>query len=138
MSLKTKRWNAPAEPDDGLRVLVCRYRPRGLKKANETWDVWMKELGPSPELFAGFKGKAGPPLTLEAYRTRYIEEMSGQVPSARIIELAARLDRGESVTLLCSRDCFIPEACHRTVLAKLVEARCRRGAESAAPSPDLD
>lgn len=125
MPLKTRRWNAPAEPDDGLRVLVCRYRPRGLKKADENWNVWFKELGPSPELFAAFKGKAGAPITLSTYRERYVEEMSGGPGATRIAELAARLDRGESVTLLCSRDCFIPEACHRTVLAKLVQAQRR-------------
>ena len=124
MPLKTRRWNAPAEPDDGLRVLVTRYRPRGLPRAKETWDVWMRDLGPSPELFARFKGKAGPPITLDEYKARYAEEMAGQ--NERIAELAARLDRGESVTLLCSKDCFLPEACHRTVLAALVEA-ARRG-----------
>ena len=116
------RWNTPREPDDGFRVLVTRYRPRALPKAKETWDVWWKELGPSPELFARFKGKASPPVTLDEYRALYEEEMGAPAAQKRIAELAAKLDAGESVMLLCSRDCFIPEACHRTVLAKLVEA----------------
>lgn len=38
---------------------------------------------------------------------------------------AERLDCGENVTLLCSKDCFLPEACHRTELAKLVLAACK-------------
>ena len=29
MHIKTKRWNDPVEADDGYRLLVCRYRPRG-------------------------------------------------------------------------------------------------------------
>jgi uncharacterized protein YeaO (DUF488 family) len=45
--LRTKRWNDPSEPDDGLRLLVCRYRPRALPKAKETWDEWWRELAPS-------------------------------------------------------------------------------------------
>ena len=45
MPLKTKRWDDPVEPDDGLRVLVCRYRPRGVRKEDETWDVWTPNLG---------------------------------------------------------------------------------------------
>jgi uncharacterized protein YeaO (DUF488 family) len=120
MPLKTRRWCVPAEPDDGLRVLVTRYRPRGLPKAEETWDVWMRDLGPSEELFAAVKGKGQPPILLSQYRARYRQEMEAQ--RERIAELAARLDRGESVTLLCSRDCIIEQACHRTLLAELVEA----------------
>ena len=123
MPLKTKRWCVPAEPDDGYRVLVCRFRPRGLPKAKETWDVWMKELGPSAPLLADFHGKGGVTLTLDTYRERYLREMEAQ--KERIAELAARLDRGENVTLLCSKDCIIEPACHRTILAELVEAARR-------------
>lgn len=123
MPIRTKRWNAPAAPDDGLRILVCRYRPRGLPKAKETWDVWIRELGPSPALFDSFFGKNGKaPIPLSDYLARYVEEMeSGQ--GERLDELAARVRSGETVTLLCSKDCILPEACHRTALAKLVEKR---------------
>src|SRR5262249_22113768 len=65
MPWKTKRWDESAEPDDGFRVLICRYRPRALPKKDETWDVWYKELGPSEELHADFYGKNGPPLGWE-------------------------------------------------------------------------
>ena len=61
--IKTKRWNDPVEPDDGYRVLVCRYRPRGVRKEAETWDVWSPHLAPSRELLADYYGKHGPPLT---------------------------------------------------------------------------
>jgi uncharacterized protein YeaO (DUF488 family) len=124
MPIKTKRWNAPADPDDGLRILVCRYRPRGLPKAKETWDVWMRDLGPSPDLFDSYFGKKGNgPISLDAYRERYVAEM--ELQRDKIAELAARVDRGETITLLCSKDCIIAEACHRTMLAKLIEAaRC--------------
>jgi uncharacterized protein YeaO (DUF488 family) len=119
MPLKTKRWSVPAEPDDGLRVLICRYRPRGLPKAEETWDVWMKNLGPSPELLAAFQGKKRAPITLSEYRTRYREEMQSQTEA--IQRLADLLDEGKSLTLLCSKSCIIAEACHRTLLAELIE-----------------
>lgn len=121
MPLKTRRWCDPQEPDDGLRVLITRFRPRGLPKAKETWDVWMKELGPSPELLHAFHGKPeyGGPITLDTYRERYLAEMAPH--AGRISELAAKLDAGQPVTLLCSRDCVIPQACHRTILAELIE-----------------
>src|SRR5687767_2878094 len=69
MAIRTKRWNDPAEPDDGYRVLVTCYRPRGVSKAEETWDVWMKHLGPSKELHAAAYGKTGgSPLPWPQYR----------------------------------------------------------------------
>ena len=124
MPLKTKRWCVPAEPDDGYRVLVCRYRPRGLPKAKETWDVWMSDLAPSPDLFDAFYGKGQSPITLDAYRERYVQEMQAQ--QDKIAALAARVDQGESVTLLCSKDCILEPICHRTLLAQLIEAARRK------------
>lgn len=123
MPLKTKRWCVPSEPDDGLRVLVCRYRPRGLPKAKETWDVWMSDLAPSPELFDAFYGKGQTPITLDVYRERYIQEMQSQ--QEKISALAARVDKGETVTLLCSKDCILEQVCHRTLLAGLIDAARR-------------
>ncbi|MCY1021503.1 DUF488 domain-containing protein [Pyxidicoccus sp. MSG2] len=124
MPLKTRRWCVPAEPDDGYRVLVCRYRPRGLPKAKETWDAWMSDLAPSPDLFDAFYGKGQSPITLDAYRERYVQEMQSQ--QDKIAALAARVDQGESVTLLCSKDCILESICHRTLLAQLIEAARRK------------
>lgn len=120
MPIKTKRWNDPREPDDGFRLLICRYRPRALRKEHETWDAWWKELGPSRELHADYYGKHGPPIGLEAYRTRYLREMESQKP--RIAELAARVANGETITLLCSSACTDPGHCHRTLLRGLILA----------------
>jgi uncharacterized protein YeaO (DUF488 family) len=124
--LRTRRWNDAGGPADGLRVLICRYRPRGLPKREETWDVWRKELAPSPELLADFHGKRGPPISWGEYRKRYLAEMRAQ--TASIAELADKVAAGETVTLLCSSACTDPTHCHRTLLQKLIEARIgRRG-----------
>ena len=121
--VRTKRWNDPAEPDDGFRLLVTRYRPRGVKKADETWQEWWPELGPSRALHAAFWGKTGRPLTFEQYAPRYLEEMQAQ--TFRIRALADRA-AGETITLLCSSACEDPGRCHRTLLARLIEAGARR------------
>jgi uncharacterized protein YeaO (DUF488 family) len=123
MPIKTKRWNDPTDPDDGLRVLVCRYRPRGLKKADETWDRWVKDLGPSKGLHADFYGKNGPPITWEEYCRLYREEMRDQ--SDLIDKLAAMVREGKTITLLCSSACENASHCHRTLLSELIEARLR-------------
>src|SRR5437667_6875369 len=99
MNLRTKRWNDPKEPGDGYRLLICRYRPRAVKKADETWDAWCPDLGPSRKLHADFYGKNGPPIGWEEYRERYLEEMKSQ---AEIIdELGHMIADGKKMTLLC-------------------------------------
>lgn len=120
MPLKTKRWNDPAEADDGHRLLVTRYRPRGLPKSEETWDAWDKELAPSVELHAAAYGK-GDRLTLswDVYRQRYLREMLPQ--RGRIKALADRVRAGETITLLCSAQCTRAERCHRSLLKALIE-----------------
>jgi uncharacterized protein YeaO (DUF488 family) len=124
MPLKTKRWNDPHEPDDGFRLLICRYRPRALPKAKETWDEWCSDLGPSKELHADFYGKHGKlPISLTEYRRRYLDEMKGQ---AEIIdELASLVAEGKTVTLLCSSACEDATKCHRSLLRELIEERVK-------------
>ena len=121
MHIRTKRWNDPREPDDGYRVLVTCYRPRGVAKADETWDVWLPKLGPSRELHAAAYGKTGgSPLPWPQYRARYLNEMQSQQPA--IHQLADRARRGETITLLCSSACERECRCHRSLLRELIEA----------------
>lgn len=121
MPVRTRRWNDPKQPDDGFRLLICRYRPRALPKADETWDAWWAALGPSRELHAAYYGKNGPPIGLAAYVPRYLAEMEGQ--RALIDQLATRVAAGETITLLCSSACNHPGKCHRMLLKKLIEDR---------------
>jgi uncharacterized protein YeaO (DUF488 family) len=121
MPIKTKRWNDPRKKDDGFRLLICRYRPRGVRKEDETWDSWWSEFGPSRKLHAAFYGKHGEPIGWEEYRRRYLEEMQAQ--QELIDELAALVREGKTLTLLCSSACEDASHCHRTLLRELIEAR---------------
>ena len=124
MPIRTRRWCDPAEPDDGLRILICRYRPRALKKKDETWDLWWKELGPSRELHADYYGKHGPPIDWREYRRRYLEEMKEE--EDRLSVLAEDVAAGKTLTLLCSSACTDESHCHRTLLKGLIEERVAR------------
>ena len=122
MPIRTKRWNDPVEPEDGTRILVSRYRPRGLKKGLETWTEWRQELGPSVELHAAAYGKEGSePISHDEYVARYLHEMGAREPL--IESLAGRVRRGETLTLLCSSACTDEASCHRTLLKRLIEAQ---------------
>ena len=45
-AIKLKSLKEPTEESDGLRILIARYRPRYLRKEDENWNVWWKELAP--------------------------------------------------------------------------------------------
>jgi uncharacterized protein YeaO (DUF488 family) len=121
IQIRTRRWNDRPEVNEGFKLLITRYRPRGLPKAEETWDAWWKELGPSPSLFDAVYGKKGQePIAWPEYARRYREEMAAPTPRQKIAWLASSLLRGEPLTLLCSANCADEHRCHRSVLRELL------------------
>ena len=122
MPIQTRRWDDPPTGDDeGLRILVTRYRPRGLPKDRETWDRWQPELAPSKALHAAVYVKVGSGLGWAEYRARYRTEMRSQ--GKAIDTLAALVRAGGTVTLLCSSQCDRESRCHRSLLRELIETR---------------
>ncbi len=124
MPIRTRRWDDPADEGDGARILITRYRPRGVKKSDETWDQWQPNLGPSRELHAAVYGKTGPGISWSTYRSKYLQEMRSQTTA--IADLARRVAAGETITLLCSSHCVHENRCHRSVLRDLIESEVAR------------
>ena len=78
--IRIKRvYDDPAD-DDGLRVLVDRLWPRGLKKADARIDLWVKDLAPSPPLRTWFGHEAS---SFGEFRFRYLEELEARSDVAR-------------------------------------------------------
>jgi uncharacterized protein YeaO (DUF488 family) len=50
MRIKLKSLRQSIEPCDGLRILITRFRPRYVKKGNENWEVWHRDLARSRQL----------------------------------------------------------------------------------------
>ena len=48
--LKIKRVYEKADSGDGIRFLVDRLWPRGIKKEDLKMKAWLKEVSPSPAL----------------------------------------------------------------------------------------
>jgi uncharacterized protein YeaO (DUF488 family) len=128
--IRNRRWDDPAEPGDGTRLLVTRYRPRGLAKSDETWDAWLPDLAPSKQLHAGAYGKGGDQVMWNQYRAAYRREMQQQKPL--IAELARRVSSGETITLLCSSQCVRESRCHRSLLKAMIEAESGVATDGAA------
>ena len=66
-----RAYESPAS-DDGIRILIDRLWPRGVKKANAAIDEWMKEIAPSTELRKWF---GHDPERWPEFRRRYRSEI---------------------------------------------------------------
>ncbi|MPY74896.1 MAG: DUF488 family protein [Alphaproteobacteria bacterium] len=97
--VRLKRTYEPAEPSDGLRVLVDRLWPRGLRKDEAQVDLWLKEIAPSAELRRWF---GHDPARWEAFQRKYREEWRDRAELLQTLQDA--LHRGPVTLLFAARD----------------------------------
>ena len=71
--IQLKRAYEPAEATDGVRILVDRMWPRGMKKEALRCDIWAKDVTPSPDARRFFH--ADPEGNWEKFADRYREEL---------------------------------------------------------------
>lgn len=67
-----KRVYEDATSSDGLRILVDRLWPRGLRKDRLKLDLWLKDVAPSNELRKWFSHE---PSKWEEFQSRYETEL---------------------------------------------------------------
>lgn len=79
---KIKRVYEDAEVGDGLRVLVDRLWPRGVKK--DKIDLWLKEAGPSNELRNWFHHE---PRKFADFARKYRAELKNNPAVAELRQL---------------------------------------------------
>ena len=96
MTIKLKRAYESKEKTDGFRILVDRLWPRGLKKEDLDFDVWLKEVAPSSALRKWFNHDVE---KWETFRSKYIAELN---QSASINELKSILSKHKTITLIYS------------------------------------
>ena len=110
--------------DDGLRILVTRFRGRGLPTSQ--YDVWMPALGPSEELL---KAVQSGDIDWKTFTKKYRDELfldgpiddrsdtiknHGQKSTLRLLKA---LGDKQQVTLMCHCDENATQ-CHRFLLEK--------------------
>lgn len=112
--VKAKRIYEPPAPDDGLRVLVMRLWPRGIRK--QAIDLWLKELGASVDSLRAWKAGG---IDWPEMEKRYVAGLTAPAAAAQLADLAALAHR-ETVTVLCS--CVDESQCHRGILKAVLAA----------------
>lgn len=75
MVIKIKRVYETPDSDDGMRILVDRLWPRGLKKEKAEIDLWIKDLAPSNELR---KWYGHDPKKWESFKEKYFAELDAR------------------------------------------------------------
>jgi uncharacterized protein YeaO (DUF488 family) len=95
-NVRLKRAYEHPAPEDGVRVLVDRLWPRGIRKADAAVDHWLKELAPSTELRQWF---GHDPERWQEFGRRYADELR-QHPEQ--LEQLRALAREGPVTLVYS------------------------------------
>ncbi len=97
--IQLKRAYEPPAREDGVRLLVDRLWPRGMKKEALVADAWMKEVAPTAELRRWFGHEAS---RWEEFRRRYRKELDANPSSWKPILEAAR--HGTVTLLYSARD----------------------------------
>lgn len=79
---------------DGIRVLIDRLWPRGLKKEETAIDYWMKEIAPSDTLRKWFAHKEE---LWQEFKSRYKKELKEK---NELLKQLIDLGKNKKVTLL--------------------------------------
>lgn len=115
LTVKAKSIYKEAERVDGIRALITRYYPRGVKR--DHFDAWIRELSPSAALLKKYKeGK----IQWNDFEVALVSEFRENMDSIETIYMLHDLSRRKNVTLLCYEKDDQP--CHRHLVKELVES----------------
>jgi uncharacterized protein YeaO (DUF488 family) len=92
--IKIKHAYETSEVSDGFCILVDRLWPRGIKKEDAHFDVWLKEIAPSAELRKWFNHEAE---KWKEFNKKYKAELKS---SAALEELLALVKKHKTITLV--------------------------------------
>lgn len=97
--ISVKRVYEPAEPSDGIRYLVERLWPRGIRKENLKMESWLKDVAPSNELRKWFHHD---PSKWDEFQSRYFAELESKPDAWHLLMEAAK--HGKVTLLYSARD----------------------------------
>ncbi len=116
--IQLKRVYDKPDRNDGVRLLIERLWPRGVRKAALQMDGWQKEAGPSTELRKWFSHD---PKKWAAFQRKYFKELDRNPEAWDPIRKAA--ERGPVTLLYSSHDSDHNNA---VALKEYVESKLRK------------
>jgi uncharacterized protein YeaO (DUF488 family) len=115
LPVKTKSIYDPPEPEDGVRVLITRYYPRGVKK--DRFDKRIVALSPSRGLLSSYRNGE---KNWDQFSESFLSELRANPESLEAIRSLRALSQVQDVTLLCYERSGAP--CHRYLVRDMVAA----------------
>ena len=112
-SLHIKRVYERPSPEDGVRILVDRLWPRGLRKDAAALDHWVKDIAPSPELRKWFDHRED---RFDEFTRRYRLELKS---NPELPEFHKLTKTGKVTLLYAAHDANVN---HAVVLAEYLKA----------------
>ena len=112
--IRTKSIYKPADKADGIRVLITRFYPRGVKR--EKYDIWVRSLAPSAELLKKYKNSE---INWNTFKTTLFYELKNNIDSVETIYTLQPKNSVHNITLLCHEKDGCP--CHRHMVRDLIE-----------------
>jgi uncharacterized protein YeaO (DUF488 family) len=114
--LRTKSVYSRIESKDGIRILVTRFRGRGLPKRR--YSVWMANLAPSEALLrAGQRGT----ISWAEFGRRYKQELFAPASFDRRNRTIKNHGQKFTLRLLCHCD-EDQQQCHRHILEHVIKS----------------
>jgi uncharacterized protein YeaO (DUF488 family) len=107
------------QSDDGLRVLVDRLWPRGVRKGDPRIDQWIKDVAPSSPLRQWY---GHDPHRYDEFVARYERELDDPKAAAALAELRELVKTGPVTLLTSSKEL---DRGHLPVLARHLKGRRR-------------
>jgi uncharacterized protein YeaO (DUF488 family) len=129
--------------EDGFRVLITRYWPRGISKKHIAAESYLSESGPKPELltrkqvaakrsfkdldpsvqlYKDWKNMKENGMTWSDYTRRFLEEIQNNPQAQLCIEWLRKKSKNIDITLLCIEKEGNPY-CHRYIVKALIEGK---------------
>ncbi|MDI1494734.1 MAG: hypothetical protein K8823_40 [Cenarchaeum symbiont of Oopsacas minuta] len=112
--IKTKSVYKPIDEEDGIRVLITRWYPRGVKR--EKYDIWVRSLAPSAELLKRYKNTE---IEWNDFKSTLLSELRDNIDSVEAIYALQAKNITQNITLLCYEKDGYP--CHRHMVRDLIE-----------------
>ncbi|NDV69458.1 DUF488 domain-containing protein [Dysgonomonas sp. 25] len=117
-TIRLKRVYEDCEKSDRFRVLVDRLWPRGIKKEALKYDLWAKDITPSPQLRQWFH--QNPDNNWDQFAFLYKKELSG---SPAVKDFVAIVKQHPVVTLLYASKS--PDHNHALILKGFIEKQLK-------------
>ena len=122
-TIRIKRVYDPPTASDGIRILVDRLWPRGLRRETAGLDHWSKEIAPTTELRKWFDHRAD---RFAAFSAKYRAQLE---KDPQVTELLAHIGKAPATLLYAARD---PHLNHAVVLAEFLQEAAQRAPKTVA------